>query len=100
MGQTHVVGWGDNSLYQLGRLPDNPASITQPLILPSFETLAITPVLLAAGGSHSLCVTENGELYAWGTGKYGQLGVGDQLTECQTPTRVCNQMNILSNPSI
>ena len=68
-------------------------TIAQPRILPSFETLSITPILLAAGGSHALCVTENGELYAWGTGTYGQLGLGDQLTECQIPTRVCNTYN-------
>ena len=83
-----MVGWGDNSLHQLGILPEHPVKIHQPLILTSFESLSLTPVLLAAGGSHSLCVMENGNLYAWGTGMFGQLGLGDQLTACQIPTRV------------
>lgn len=41
----------------------------------------------ACGTSHSLAVTSNGELYAWGRNVYGQLGVGDN-TDRSSPTRV------------
>ena len=32
-------------------------------------------VAIAAGDSHSVCFTDNGELYTWGSNKEGQLGV-------------------------
>jgi alpha-tubulin suppressor-like RCC1 family protein len=40
-----------------------------------------------AGGEHTLAVTENGQLYAWGVNKHGQLGVGD-FTNKALPTLV------------
>ncbi len=32
---------------------------------------------IAAGGWHSLALTVDGELFAWGRGEYGRLGIGD-----------------------
>ena len=32
-------------------------------------------VAIAAGDSHSVCFTENGEIYTWGCNKEGQLGI-------------------------
>lgn len=32
---------------------------------------------VAAGGFHTLAATEDNELYAWGSGTYGELGTGD-----------------------
>ena len=32
-------------------------------------------VAIAAGDSHSVCFTDNGELYTWGSNKEGQLGI-------------------------
>ena len=29
---------------------------------------------IAAGGSHSAAITDSGELYTWGKGRYGRLG--------------------------
>lgn len=36
---------------------------------------------VAAGGFHTLAVTEDDELYAWGSGTYGELGSGTQNIE-------------------
>lgn len=41
--------------------------------------------MIAAGCCHALCLTDDGELYAWGTGDKGQLGLGPTITECTTP---------------
>lgn len=31
---------------------------------------------IAAGAAHSLALDENGRVYGWGHGNYGQLGLG------------------------
>ena len=36
---------------------------------------------VAAGGFHTLAATEDDELYAWGSGTYGELGTGNQKTQ-------------------
>ena len=41
----------------------------------------------ACGFDHSACVTESGELYTWGDGKEGQLGLGD-VWQTDLPTKV------------
>jgi len=44
-------------------------------------------VLAAAGAVHTVAVTTQGHLWAWGEGRDGQLGLGDQDIRT-TPTRV------------
>ena len=41
----------------------------------------------AAGGCHSAAVGEDGSLFVWGSGNYGQLGTGDTADRL-APTRV------------
>ena len=36
---------------------------------------------LACGGSHTLCLTNNGIVYSWGFGPLGQLGLGFQTND-------------------
>ena len=42
---------------------------------------------VAAGENHTLCITTDGSLFAWGGNDRGQLGVGDTETT-STPTMV------------
>jgi len=42
---------------------------------------------VSAGGFHTLALTEDNELYAWGSGTYGELGSGDQASSA-TPKLV------------
>ena len=48
-------------------------------------------VMTAQGTSHSLALTEDGKLYAWGTNSVGQLGVSSIAIgqSSSTPVRVC-----------
>jgi len=41
--------------------------------------------VLALGATHSVAVMENGEVYSWGRGDYGQLGLGENR-EVLAPT--------------
>ncbi|KAJ0879527.1 putative regulator of chromosome condensation 1/beta-lactamase-inhibitor protein II [Helianthus annuus] len=34
--------------------------------------------MVAAGAEHTVAITEDGELYGWGWGRYGNLGLGDR----------------------
>ena len=61
--------------------------------------LASNVVSVAAGGVHALAVTASGEVYAWGSGRHGQLGLGDGVlaqedAHVQSPVRVVLPPNI------
>ncbi|KAH9717228.1 Ultraviolet-B receptor UVR8 [Citrus sinensis] len=47
-----------------------------PQKLQAFEGVSIK--MVAAGAEHSVAVAEDGELYGWGWGRYGNLGLGDR----------------------
>ena len=34
--------------------------------------------MVAAGAEHTAAITEDGSLYGWGWGRYGNLGLGDR----------------------
>jgi alpha-tubulin suppressor-like RCC1 family protein len=70
-----VYAWGTNSNSQLG---DN--STTGRLVPVAVSTTGVlsgkTITTMAAGAYHSLAVTSEGRVYAWGSNVYGQLGNG------------------------
>jgi alpha-tubulin suppressor-like RCC1 family protein len=73
--QTRLVAWGGNSSGQLGNNSLN--SSRQPVAVVATGPLAgKTITRIAAGGSHSLTLTADGQLRAWGSNSYGQLGDG------------------------
>lgn len=55
--------------------------------------------MVAAGAEHTAAVTEDGELYGWGWGRYGNLGLGDRndrlIPEKVSATDVCQQAYII-----
>lgn len=84
--------WGDNGGGQLGVV--TPVSEGPPTALPFFASgSGRVPFRLAVGASHTCAIalsptgTTEGELFCWGRGTYGQLGVGDSR-DTVTPTRV------------
>lgn len=76
--------WGSNACNQLGIL-SNEQCYSIPTKLTLLSSPQASPLLIAAGGSHALCLTDEGELYSWGDGEKGQLGLGSAITECSTP---------------
>ncbi|NLH98444.1 MAG: cadherin-like domain-containing protein, partial [Chthonomonadales bacterium] len=75
--------WGLNNVGQLGH--GDVASRTVPTEVTALS--GYTVVALAAGHSHTLAVTSDGKLWAWGLNSYGQLGLGD-LAQRRDPTQV------------
>lgn len=47
-----------------------------PLTSLATRGIAIKKVAVHSGGKHCLAVTSQGELYAWGEGEDGKLGLG------------------------
>ena len=78
-----VLAWGDNAYGQLG-LGDITPPVTRPFAVPGLSDV----VQLVAGGVHSLALTKEGAVLAWGSNFYGQLGLGDKIMETATPTAV------------
>ncbi|XP_074292118.1 ultraviolet-B receptor UVR8 isoform X1 [Silene latifolia] len=70
-----IISWGWNGSSQLGRS----GLESQPLAVEGlFEEI---PRTVSCGRVHSLAVTDKGELWAWGCGKNGRLGLGSSFDE-------------------
>ena len=68
-----VLTWGSNEDGRLGReLADNAAQTAEPGIINELSYI----MDISAGMDHNLAVNYNGELYAWGNNRDGQLGLG------------------------
>ena len=69
-----VYAWGDNQAGQLGRGTITAAEAKPQAVAGSFDGVAVTAV--AAGYRHSLALTGEGRVYAWGCNEFGELGLG------------------------
>ncbi|PSS26592.1 Ultraviolet-B receptor like [Actinidia chinensis var. chinensis] len=69
-----VQSWGRNQNGQLGlgTTEDSPV----PQKIDAFQGICVK--MVAAGAEHTAAITEDGELYGWGWGRYGNLGLGDR----------------------
>ncbi len=91
-----VMAWGLNSDGQLGVASSAGPEVCEEAIWKKYEPCSTNPVVVpglsgvrqvAAGGSHSLALLENGTVMAWGNNFYGQLGQGTTAGPemCETP---------------
>ncbi|XP_064956129.1 ultraviolet-B receptor UVR8-like isoform X2 [Musa acuminata AAA Group] len=69
-----VQSWGRNQNGQLGLGTTEDSLIPQKIQ----AFLGICVKMIAAGAEHTAAVTEDGDLYGWGWGRYGNLGLGDR----------------------
>jgi len=72
----HLWTWGVNHEGQLGcgLFPPNLRGRIEQTLVPQFHGQPI--VMVAAGHNHAACVTDDGALWTWGCGVWGQLGHG------------------------
>eukprot|EP00727_Mastigamoeba_balamuthi_P006716 m51a1_g2665 putative ultraviolet-b receptor uvr8-like (543) ;mRNA; r:702194-704507 len=78
-----VWSWGANSRGQLGLGDTSPRDAPEPVRVPGGHAVAS----VASGGQHALAVTEGGGVVAFGSNRYGQLGLGDRADR-PSPTAV------------
>ncbi|KAL1814080.1 hypothetical protein ACET3Z_024145 [Daucus carota] len=69
-----VQSWGRNQNGQLGLGTIEDSLVPQKV--QAFQGIAVK--MVAAGAEHTVAITEDGELYGWGWGRYGNLGLGDR----------------------
>jgi len=70
-----IYSFGLNDYGQLGL--GHTASVTAPQrIVDGLE--GVTVAHISCGGWHSACVSTRGEVFMWGRGEYGRLGLGDK----------------------
>ncbi|XP_057539967.1 ultraviolet-B receptor UVR8-like isoform X2 [Amaranthus tricolor] len=69
-----VASWGRNQNGQLGIGTTEDCQVPQKIQV--FQGIPVK--MVAAGAEHSAAVTEAGEVYGWGWGRYGNLGLGDR----------------------
>lgn len=79
--RVYAWGNGDDGRLGLGHLE----TCLEPALLPSLQDVPIKSI--ACGGSHSGAITVSGDVYTWGNGQYGQLGIGSVRSR-KVPTKV------------
>eukprot|EP01035_Chromulina_nebulosa_P018786 gene18786-24553_t len=78
-----VLSWGSGQNGKLGQ--NSEENYTIPCFIRSLDSHKI--VNISAGCEHSAAITDKGELFMWGHGDGGRLGLGDN-NQCSVPTTV------------
>ncbi|MDR2638689.1 MAG: hypothetical protein LBC09_02495, partial [Helicobacteraceae bacterium] len=90
-GKVYAVGYGKNGQLGLGDSVSR-AAYEEVVSLNDKNIIAV-----AAGNEHSLALTKEGKIYATGSGRYGQLGLGDSAR--QTELKVFAEVTSLDDKS-
>lgn len=86
--QGRVYTWGDGRYGQLGNLERDYNMHPTPNLVDELVSMhRATIVDLSCGQYHTCCVSAKGDLFSWGSAKYGQTGCGDK-TDKRKPTKV------------
>lgn len=86
----NVWAWGDNGSGQVGRGGSTTGTST-PVWVIAFSGITITDI--AVGSAHSMALTADGMLWAWGDNTWGQVGVGRGNT-ISIPTPVVTLISV------
>ncbi|XP_043917756.1 protein RCC2 [Protopterus annectens] len=76
--------WGRNDKGQLGHGDTKRVEAPKPIDVLESEVV----VLAACGRNHTLALTENGTIFAFGENKLGQLGLGNQTDAVPSPAQL------------
>ncbi|CAG9310177.1 unnamed protein product [Blepharisma stoltei] len=93
-GKLNVFGWAED-----GQLGISASDLKEGVMTTAIKELKIPnkkPIKVSAGSIYSACLTESGEIYVWGNGEQGQLGLGINVKGVSFPTLI----NSLGNEMI
>jgi alpha-tubulin suppressor-like RCC1 family protein len=81
-GRLLICGTGESHKLGLGDVSDRETPTP-------VEALADVPIAhVSCGAKHTMALSADGDVYAWGLESSGQLGLGSYRTKAQTPTKV------------
>jgi len=81
-GQLYIAGTGESNKLGVGDTKDRET----PTLVESLQDVPIAHV--NCGKYHSAAISADGDVYMWGLGDSGQLGLGSRSTKAPTPTKV------------
>jgi len=81
---TSVWSWGHGGMGQLGQ--SDCVSRDQPTTLRHLQSIGV--VKISCGSQHTLALTLDGRVFAWGANARGQIGPGEDLSFVSTPLEV------------
>ncbi|XP_052749366.1 probable E3 ubiquitin-protein ligase HERC4 isoform X2 [Galleria mellonella] len=84
--------WGCNSMGQLGVVDTDSISHNVPCVVKKLATKNVVQV--ACGSYHSMALTNNGDLYAWGANSYGQCGLGNVTNKEMKPQQITSLLGV------
>jgi RCC1 and BTB domain-containing protein len=84
-----VYAFGRNNYGQIGIATNN--NQLTPIKVLGFDNKKV--VIISCGSSHSLVLTESGEVFGWGNNAFGQLGIGNNLHQ-SSPIKVNLKNNV------
>eukprot|EP01084_Bolivina_argentea_P036328 67225_1 len=93
--QSNIWSLGDSNSYgQLGLGHCNSVSaLSNPQLIRYFADNMITINKIYAGYYHSLCLDDNGIVYAFGTNEHGQCGLPKDIKSTHTPIKIYSLSN-------
>lgn len=89
--QGRVWAWGYNKYGQLGQCSEPATDCPDPIefsVKPILVSGLSDVIAVAAGANHSIALTRNGEVWAWGRGTDGQIGNGQSKHVNPSPVKV------------
>ncbi|XP_028353112.1 RCC1 and BTB domain-containing protein 2 isoform X4 [Physeter macrocephalus] len=94
-GEVYVWGYNGNGQLGLGSSGNQPT----PCRVAALQGIRVQRV--ACGYAHTLVLTDEGQVYAWGANSYGQLGTGNKSNQSYpTPVVVEKDSSCRSQPSL
>lgn len=68
-----LYSWGRGNYGRLGHGKSTDCSV--PTAVSTLSEQKVVKVACGSGDSHTLCITDQGQVYSWGDGDYGKLGM-------------------------